>query len=290
MSSSSSPARQASINLSSSSSAKPPDENPPFNSTHQILGNCQPVPNTYSNGTQVYGTLGRRQQRQQRPLSGNGGTLVMNGRPRSQRLDSDASSSIASIILNPTSAQNNLLESNNFNQNSHFMPPPGHIPFVNYNPNTNEWMQPQYFPMQQTVGSTATSIGAPGSLIEENHLRNGSPFVNQVNAYNTMHLLPKSGGGGSGQIVRGSSMPTPNDRHNYVPDLEDTSSVAGSGIAPMPMIPLSDQHLVRYSTIGRPNRLHNYQYGNTHNSARLVNTKYIDLDLTSFTHRIENVS
>ena len=70
MNPSSSPARQASINLSSSSSAKAPDENPPFNSTHQVLGMC-PVPNTYGNGTQIYGTLGRRQQRQQRPLSGN---------------------------------------------------------------------------------------------------------------------------------------------------------------------------------------------------------------------------
>ena len=95
MSSTSSPA-STSNNYNSSSTTNKQDEKPPFNSTHQILG-MYPVPNKYGNGTQIYGTLGRQQRRQQRPLSSNGGTLQLNGRPRSQRLDSDGSSSIILI-------------------------------------------------------------------------------------------------------------------------------------------------------------------------------------------------
>jgi hypothetical protein len=64
---------------------------------------------------------------------------------------------------------------------------------------------------------------------------------------------------------------------NYIPDLEDTSSVVGGGLATLPMQPISEQHMVRYSTIGRPhNRMHNYPIGNGVTSPSGSNCNQLD--------------
>ena len=225
-----------------------------------------PVPNTYGNGTQIYGTLGRQQRRQQRPLSSNSSTLQLNGRPRSQRIDSDGNSS---IILNPATGNTNLIESNSFPQGSHIMPHHlGQVPCVTYNP--NEWMNPLLIGMQpqsQHEGSVAGS-SITGGLIGENNLQADASRTNPINPYN-MHLMPAHGGS---QLQRGGSIPSASDT-SYIPDLEDGSYLVnrngGGSVPPLPMLPLSDQRLVRYSTIGRAhNRYQNYQPGNTVTSPR----------------------
>ena len=246
-----------------------------------------PVPNKYGNGTQIYGTLGRQQRRQQRPLSSNSGTLQLNGRPRSQRLDSDGSSS---IILNATNGHSTLMESNSFPHGAHIIPHPvqgNQVPCIAYNP--NEWMHhpPQYIGLQpHHDGSIARSsidrVPAGGGLMGGHNLQKdvASSYSSNINpltaSYNHTlpHLMSSSHHQNlqhGGSQLRGGSIPSASDT-NYIPDLEETSSLeigGGNGLAPLPMQPLSDQHLVRYSTIGRPhNRLHAYQHGNTVTSPR----------------------
>ena len=244
------------------------DETPPFNSTHQVLGMYHPVPNKYGNGTQIYGTLGRQQRRHQRPLSGNSGSLQMNGRPRSQRLDSDCSTS---IILNPSTGQPSLIESNSFPQgqssiiSSHPMPCQP-TSCVSYHP-PNEWMVQSHHPY---IGLHPADGSISGSSIERGPITSlmGGQNV-QSGAITTLnpHMMSSHHGVGS-QLLRGGSIPSASDT-NYIPDLEETSSVVGGGVAPLPMQPLSDQHLVRYSTIGRPhNRLQSYPIDNTVTSPR----------------------
>ena len=256
------------------------DEKPPFNSTHQVLGMYHPVPNKYGNGTQIYGTLGRQQRRHQRPLSGNSGSLQLNGRPRSQRLGSDCSTS---IILNPSTGQPSLIESNSFPQGAHIIsshPMPGQqTSCVSYHPN-NEWMMPSHppyigiHPPEGSISGSSMERGPVTSLMGGHNLQNEvipsscmNPELNGFNISNNPHIMSSQHYGGN-QLLRGGSIPSASDT-NYIPDLEDTSSVIGGGLAPLPMPPLSDQHLVRYSTIGRPhNRLQNQQLGNTVTSPR----------------------
>jgi hypothetical protein len=222
-----------------------------------------PVPNKYGNGTQIYGTLGRQQRRQQRPLSSSG-TLQLNGRPRSQRLDSDGSTS---IILNPSTGHPNLIESNSFPQGAHLISHHpvlgGQPPCVAYHP-SNEWMPPpQYLGIQSHDGSVAGSSIERVLPVNEHNLQNESSCMNPLNNYNNApHII-------SSHQLRGGSIPSASDT-NFIPDLEDASSMVGSGFAPLPMQPISDQYLVRYSTIGRQhNRLHNHhQIGNTVTSPR----------------------
>ena len=275
MSSASSPA-STSNNYNSSSTTKKEDEKPPFNSTHQILG-MYPVPNKYGNGTQIYGTLGRQQRRQQRPLSSNGGTLQLNGRPRSQRLDSDGSSS---IILNPSNGHPNLIEPNSFPHGAHIISHPGggQVPYVTYHP--NEWLPNNpYIGMHPHEGSVASStidrVPIGGLIGERNSMQSevASSCANPLNIYNNNpHIISASLH--SGSQLRGGSIPSASDT-NYIPDLEDTSSVVGGGVAPLPMQPISEQHMVRYSTIGRPhNRMHNYPIGNGVTSPRYTYSYY----------------
>ena len=254
-----SPTSSANHTRNSTSNNKESEE-PPFNSTHQVLGMYHPVPNKYGNGTQIYGTLGRQQRRHQRPLSGNSGSLQLNGRPRSQRLDSDCSTS---IILNPSTGQPSLVESNSFPQGAHIIsshPMPGPpTSCVSYHP-TNEWMMQ---PHHQYIGLHPADGSISGSSVE----RGPVTSLNGYNVGHAPHIISSQPNEGN-LLFRGGSIPSASDT-NYIPDLEDTSSVIGGGMAPLPMQPLSDQHLVRYSTIGRPhNRLQNPQFGNTVTSPR----------------------
>ena len=74
----------------------------------------------------------------------------------------------------------------------------------------------------------------------------------------------------SGSQLRGGSIPSASDT-NYLPDLEDTSSIVGGGVAPLPMQPISKQHMIRYSSNGRPHyRIHNYPIGNGVTNPRYV--------------------
>ena len=199
----------------------------------------------------------------------------MNGRPRSQKLYSDSTST--SIILNPATGHPNLIESNSFPQGgAHIISHHpvlggggGQPPCVAYHP-SNEWMPPpQYLGIQSHDGSVSgSSIERVLPIVGEHNLQNEvssscmNPLNNYNNATNAPHII-------SSHQLRGGSIPSASDT-NFIPDLEDASSIVGGGLAPLPMQPISDQYLVRYSTIGRQhNRLHNHhQIGNTVTSPR----------------------
>lgn len=102
-----------------------------------------------STGPYLYGTLSRRPQQQQQHV-------MSNGRPRSDRLGSDASSSIVYNVSNPFGPVNDLPTS------SIGMATSGYNPMVT----SNVWT-----PMVSTAGPLATSSVASGSV------RGDSPLV-----------------------------------------------------------------------------------------------------------------
>ena len=194
-------------------------------STMQQLG-VNPVPNTYGNGSYIYGTLGRQQPRQ-RPLSSTA-EIPLGGRPRSQRMGSDASSS---IILNPISGPGmSDLFPRPKDIDSSSQSSCSNIPQFNFNtlPHSGAmWTQPT---------STRPSRG-------------DSPMTSELH----QHIMTTS-------LYTPSSSGTP-----------PLSNVDFSGPLPPAMHP--DPQIMRFSTIGRPGRLHNYQHNCQHqpNMAPMVN-------------------
>ena len=268
MSSTSSP-EYTSNNYNSSSTTNKEVEKPPSSSTHQILG-MSPVPTEYGNGTL------RRQQRHQSSLSRNRGTLQLNGRPSSERLDSHGSSS---IIWNTTNVHPNLIVPNSFPHGVHIIAHPAgyQVPYVTYHP--TEWLATNQYicmhPHDGSVSSSSIDQVPVGGLIGERGSMQGevasSSFANPLDIYN---LNPQtiSASRHSGSQLRGGSIPSASDTNN-LPDLEDTSSIVEGGVVPLPMQPISDQHMIRYSSIIKDrihNRIHNYPIGNG-----VTNPRYI---------------
>ena len=268
MSSTSSP-EYTSNNYNSSSTTNKEEEKPPSSSTHQILG-MYPVPNEYGNGTL------RRQQRHQSSLSRNRGTLQLNARPSSERLDSHGSSS---IIWNTSNGHPNLIEPNSFPHGVHIIAHPAgcQVPYVTYHP--TEWLATNQYicmhPHEGRVSSSSIDQVPVGGLIAERGSMQGevasSSCANPLNIYNNNpHTISASLH--SGSQLRGGSIPSASDTSNS-PDLEDTSSIVEGGVVPLPMQPFSEQHMIRYSSIIKNrfhNRIHNYPIGNGVTNPRYV--------------------
>ena len=273
MSSTSSP-EYTSNNYNSSSTTNKEEEKPPSSSTHQILG-MYPVPNEYGNGTL------RRQQRHQSSLSRNRGTLQLNARPSSERLDSHGSSS---IIWNSSNGHPNLIEPNSFPHGVHIIAHPAgcQVPYVTYHP--TEWLATnQYLCMHPYEGNISRSsidqlpvdglIGESGSMQGE---VTSSSCANPLNFYNNNpHTISASLH--SGSQLCGGLIPSASDTNN-LPDLEDTSYIVEGGVLPLPMPPINEQHMIRCSSIIQNrihNRIHNYPTGNGVTNPRYICSFYM---------------
>ena len=245
------------------------EEKPPSSSTHQILG-LYPVPNEYGNGTL------RRQQRHQSSLGRNRGTLQLNARPSSERLDSHGSSS---IIWNTSNGHPNLIEPNSFPHGVHIIAHPSgyQVPYMTYHPAerlaTNQYIC--MHPHEGSVSSSSIDQVPVGGLIGERGSMQGevasSSCANPLDIYN---LNPQtiSASRHSGSQLRGGSIPSASDTNN-LPDLEDTSYIVEGGVLPLPMPPINEQHMIRCSSIIQNrihNRIHNYPTGNG-----ITNPRYI---------------
>ena len=264
MSSTSSP-EYISNNYNSSSTTNKEVEKPHSSSTHQILG-MYPVPTEYGNGTL------RRQQRQQPTLSRNRGTLKLNRRPSSERLDSHGSSS---IIWNTSNGHPNLIEPNSFPHGVHIIAHPAgcQIPYVANHP--TDWLATNQYicmhPHEGSVSSSSIDQVPVGGLIGEKGSMQGEvaslSCANPLNIYNNNpHTISDSLH--SGSQLRGGSIHSASDTNN-LPDLKDTSSIVEGGVVPLPMQPISEQHMIRYSSIIN-NRIHNYPIGNGVTNPRYV--------------------
>ena len=268
ISSTSSP-EYTSNNYNSSSTTNKEEEKPPSSSTHQILG-MYPVPNEYGNGTL------RRQQRHQSSLGRNRGTLQLNGRPSSERLDSHGSSS---IIWNTSNGHPNLIEPNSFPHGVHIIAHPSgyQVPYMTYHPAerlaTNQYIC--MHPHEDSVSSSSIDQVPVGGLIGERGSMQSevasSSCANPLDIYNNNpHTISASRHSGS-QLRRGS-IPSASDTNN-LPDLEDTSYIVEGGVLPLPMPPINEQHMIRCSSIIQNrihNRIHNYPTGNG-----ITNPRYI---------------